>query len=213
MKKIHNFFKFIANRGLSGIVNGLFYAGSKLVWPILILLIAYTGFHLISDLKVNWCDLTKFQRILSIVGIAGTLLSLVLIGVSFKFPKFKLSEIHLWTFASQTGVSGTMFISKKKPFKMIWWQLLAVAPSAFLQKLFINVCSGSNPFFSGTDDASGKTWGMTVFGKRIKVPRLGNMKIKMGIAIFCIIAFVLISIVKNKKSEIPLPTKPKIEYV
>lgn len=213
MKKIHNFFKFVANRGLSGIVNGLFYAGSKFAWPILILLVANTGFHLISDLKVNWCELGKFQRIMSVVGIVGTLLSLALVGCSFQFPKFKLSEIHFWTFASQTGLSGSMFFSKKKPLKTIWWQLLAISPSGFLQKLFINVCSGAKPFFSGTDDATGKSWGMTLFGKRIKVPRLGNMKVKLCIAVFCIIAFLAIIIIKNKKTETPQPTKPKIEYV
>ena len=208
MKRKLKFFGFILNRALSGIVNGLFYAGNPLSWAVLGLLIAFTGYFLIHDLVLNWCELSKFNRIMSILGIIGSITSLIMVGISFRFPKSKLSDIHLWTFSSQTTIAGTQTMSSKKWWKNLWWQLLAVSPAAFLQKLFINIIPGAKWNYSGTDDVTGKTWGMKLFGKHIKVPRLGNMKVKLGIGIICVATFLKITHIQHKKDQ----KREKIEH-
>lgn len=202
MKHKLKFFMFIINRSFSGIVNGLFYAGSKLWFPALILLAGFTLFMLINDLIHSWCNMSKFNRILSILGIIGSLVSLIMVGTSFRFPKSKFSDIHYWTWSSQTTIAGTQTVTTQdKWWKNIWWQLLAVSPSAFLQKLFINIIPGNKWNYSGTDDVTGKTWSMKIFGKKIKVPRLGNMKVKLIIAVVCVGTFLLVEHNKIKKQQ------------
>lgn len=199
MKRIKKFFSFIANRGLSGIVNGLFYAGKRLWLPALIALTLFTGFQLITNIVSHWPEMSKLQRILSVLGVIGSLVSSVLVGLSFT----KGLDIHLWTFMNQTSISSTYMITERKGkwWKNWWWLLLAVSPAAFLQKFFINKIPGLKWNYAGTDDASGKTWGMNLFGKRIKIPRLGNMKVKLIIALVCIGTFLIIDRTKVKKEK------------
>ena len=117
-------------------------------------------------------------------------------------PKSKFSDIHYWTWSSQTTITGTQTITTQdKWWKNIWWQLLAVSPSAFLQKVFINIIPGNKWNYSGTDDVTGKTWSMKIFGKKIKVPRLGNMKVKLIIAVVCVGTFLLVEHNKIKKQQ------------
>lgn len=201
MKRIKKFFLFITNRGLSGIVNGLFYAGKRLWLPALILLTILTGYMLVSNLTSHWSEMSNLQRILSILGVIASLTSSVLVGYSFT----KGLDIHLWTFMNQTSISSTYMITERRNqwWKNWWWLTLAVSPSAFLQKFFINKIPGSKWNYGGTDDASGKTWGMKLFGKRIKIPRLGNMKVKLIIALVCIGTFLVVDHIKVKKEKVP----------
>lgn len=200
MKLFKKFSLFIANRGLSGIVNGLFYAGKRLWFPALILLTLFTGFQLITNLIGHWPEMSKLQRILSVLGVIGSLVSSVLVGFSFT----KGLDIHLWTFMNQTSIASTYMITERKGkwWKNWWWLLLAVSPAAFLQKFFINKIPGLKWNYAGTDDATGKTWGMNLFGKRIKIPRLGNMKVKLIIAIVCIGTFFLVNHLKTKQTKL-----------
>lgn len=190
-----NYFLFIINRALSGIVNGLFYAGSRWLFPVMVIFMGLTLFQLIID--ANWHGLTKFQFWMSILGIAASLISIVLLGVSFKFPKFKFNDIHLWTWVNQTAISGTYFFQKYKNWK---WLLLAIYPAVFLQKLFINLLSGLRWDYIGTDDVTGKTWGMKIFGRKVKIPRLfrGNMYLRLGLALLSISVFIFLVKPKNK---------------
>lgn len=204
MMKIHNFFKFIFNRSLSGIINGLFYAGlSTFGWIVIGLFLAYTAFILIHNANDNWIELNRLQRILTCLGIVSSLLTILFVGLSFNLPKWNLSEIHGWTFLNQTAISGTLFISSKKPLKQLWWLILSVSPSAFLQKIFINLIPGLPWDYVGTDDRSGKTWGMKVFNRKIRIPRLGNMKVKLIIALLCIVSFFIVKhhINKNQRNQ------------
>lgn len=201
-RQFKNFFQFIANRGISGILNGLFYAGLiNWGWIVVGILFLFTGFQLIQNLTFHWSEMTQLNKWLAIVGIFVSLLSVVFVGLSFKFPTKWFSEIHGWTWLNQTAISGTLFISSKNPWRNVWWLLLAVSPSAFIQKIFINRLSGLPWDYVGTDVASGKYWSMKIFGKQIKVPRLGNMKIKLVIAIVCILTFVIINKVQSNKQE------------
>ena len=193
MKTIYKYFCFILNRAISGIINGLFYAGAaNFAWVIIGLFILGTGYFLIHNLSLNWSEMNQLNKWLSIAGIFVSLVSIVFVGLSFKFPKWRLSEIHFWTWANQTAISGTLFFSAKRSLRQIWWLILSVSPAAFLQKFFINVCSGLPWNYIGTDVSSGKFWTMKLFGKIIKVPRIANMKIKLLIAVICIIAFIII---------------------
>jgi len=200
--RFKNFFGFITNRGLSGILNGLFYAGLiNWGWIVVGILFIFTGFQLIQNLCFHWGEMTQLNKWLATGGIFVSLLSVLMVGFSFKFPTKWFSEIHGWTWANQTAISGTLFISGKKPWKNVWWLLLAVSPAAFIQKIFINRLSGLPWYYVGTDVASGKYWSMKIFGRKIKMPRLANMKVKLVIAILCVLTFVIVQKVQSNKKE------------
>jgi FtsH-binding integral membrane protein len=126
---------------------------------------------------------------LTLIGLFGSVVCCIMLGVSFKVHNFYFSDIHLWTFMHQTALAGAYFFSSKKPLREIWWLLLAVSPSAFLQKVFINIIPGGSWDYVGTDDPTGNFWSMVVFGIKIMVPRLANMHIKLAITAGCILLF------------------------
>jgi hypothetical protein len=189
MKKIKQFFGFIANRGLSGLLNGLFYAtgvGSALSVVLVIITIS-TLFVTLIPMIDNWHSLTDWQRVLSIIGVVASLVSIIALSKSFYSPKWKYADIHLYTFLHQTAISGTNWFSKVK----IGLLLLCVSPSVFLQKVLINLIPGNKWNYQGTDVVSGKYWSLKLF-PRIKIPRLRNMAIKLVITILSIITFLVI---------------------
>lgn len=192
MESFWDYFSFIGVRALSGVVNGLFYIGSTFAWPVLILLLLASVFIAARKLRKTWKDMVGWKRVLGVIGVVCTGVSVFLVGASFTWPLLSFSEIHLWTLASQTALAATTFICSKEFWTNLWWLLLAVSPSAFLQKMFINTLIGVGWDYKGTDDRSGRTWGMTLFGKRIKVPRLANMKVKLVIALICISVFLVV---------------------
>lgn len=193
---------FIVNRLLSGIVNGLFYASSPWVWPVLFVLAIFTFLELYQNLHDNAGEVNHWTSALSIIGIFGSVVCCVMLGISFHYPKFYFSDIHLWTFLHQTAIAGTYFFSSKKPLKQLWWLILAVSPSAFLQKLFINIIPGNNWDYMGTDDITGHFWNMKIFGINIMVPRLADMRIKLVIALLCVITFFIVRYFLKKQVEI-----------
>lgn len=195
MKKIKQFFGFIANRGLSGLLNGLFYAtgiGSALS-VILVIITISTLFVTLIPMIDNWHSMRDWQRVLSIIGVIVSLLSIIALGKSFYSPKWKYADIHLYTFTHQTAISGTNWFSKVK----IGLLLLCVSPSAFLQKVLINLIPGNKWNYQGTDVTSGKYWSLKLF-PRIKIPRVRNMTIKLIIAILSILTFLIIHHLQNK---------------
>jgi hypothetical protein len=78
---------------------------------------------------------------------------------------------------------------------------LAVSPSAFLQKLGVNIFGRYGWNHAGTDDATGKTWGFSLFKRRFKVPRVVDWKLRLGLSIICIAAFIIISAIKQTKAD------------
>lgn len=197
MNTTRNYFLFILNRALSGVVNGLYYAHSVWVWPVLFVLAIFTFYELYINLNENLGEMNMFTKVMSYIGLYGSVACVMMVGISFLFPKFYFSDIHLWTFLHQTGLAGTLFFSAAKPFKTIWWLLLAVSPSAFLQKVFINVIPGGNWDYEGTDDPTGHFWTMTIFGIKIMVPRLADMRVKLVFTLLCITVYFL---TKKKRS-------------
>lgn len=198
---ILNYINFIADRALSGIANGLFYAGSAWSWPILVLLFAFTVFMTWRNLRKNWSGMKRWKRVLAVLGIAGSGLSVLMVGFSFRFLGSSFSEIHLWTWTTQTVIASTMFISSKRFWKNFWWLVLAVSPSAFLQKLFVNIFGRSKWNYAGTDDKTGKTWGFNLFGKRFKVPRVSDWRVRLVLSVVCIAAFITVSVVCNHRDK------------
>lgn len=194
-----NFTLFIVNRALSGVVNGLYYAQSSWTMPVLILLCALTVYELTTNLNRNMEDMSMTKIWLSCIGIFSSIVCCIMLGVSFRDRDFYFSDIHLWTFLHQTAIAGTYFFSSKNPLKQIWWLVLAVTPSSFLQKFFINTLSGLDWDYVGTDDPTGHFWGMTVFGMKIMVPRLADMHIKLIIAIGCVALFFIIRWINRDK--------------
>jgi preprotein translocase subunit YajC len=199
-----NYISFICDRALSGIANGLFYAGSAWAWPILILLFVFTVFMTWRNLRKNWGEMKRWKRVLAVLGVVASGVSVLMVGLSFRFPHSSFSEIHLWTWLGQTAIASTMFVSSKRFWKNLWWLALAVSPSVFLQKLFVNVFGGSKWNYAGTDDKTGKTWGFSLFGKRFKVPRVADWWVRLILSVVCIAAFITVSVVRShrdKKSE------------
>jgi len=181
------FSTFIANRALSGVVNGLFYAGALtgVGWA-LVGLVALTAVVCIFPMVKNWRKMKRWQRVLSIAGAVGSMLSVVFLGVSFFSPSWRVSDIHLWTLAHQTAMAGTNFFSR-----VPWWLLmLAVAPSVLLQKMFVNIIPGNRWNYRGTDISNGKHYTIPLL--RIKVPRIANMYVQLGISLLSIGAYFLI---------------------
>lgn len=182
---------FIVQRMLSGVLNGLFYASSPLALPFTILFMGFTAFFLIRSLRKAWPYMKRWKHILSIVGVITSVLTIGMVSLSFLKPLNPLSEIHLWTFANQTAVESTLFLHHQRFWGNLVMLLLAISPAAFLQKLFINIIPGGRAFYSGTDDNTGRTWGFTLFKRRFRVPRLGNMKVKLVLALLCVLLYVV----------------------
>jgi len=197
-----NYCIFILNRMLSGIVNGLYYANSTWVWPVLFVLAIFTFLELYENTYKNIAGMNDWTIALSLIGMFGSILCCTMLGLSFAHPKFYFSDIHLWTFLHQTAIAGTYFFSSKKPLKQLWWLILAVSPSAFLQKLFINIIPGNNWDYMGTDDPTGHFWNMKIFGINIMVPRLADMQIKLVIALLCVITFFIVRYLLKKPVDI-----------
>lgn len=200
MNTTRNYVLFILNRALSGVVNGLYYANSAWVWPVLFILTLFTFYELFINLRENLGEMSLLTKIMSNIGMYGSIVCTVMLGISFAYPSFIFSDIHLWVFLHQTAIAGTLFFSYKKPFNTIWWLMLAVSPSAFLQKVFINIIPGGNWDYEGTDDPTGHFWSMHIFGIKILVPRLADMKIKLAIALLCVISYFLIRYIIKRRN-------------
>lgn len=173
---------FIASRASSGIMNGGFYRGSDLITVVgLILTLGFSYFSL-RRTKKQRKTVKKHNNWLWWVSLIGTLLSISLVFLSFYFPL----DIHLFTWLTQSFQTLGMFLNN--PHK--WWRLLLlVAPSVFLQKLFINLLGGHPWYYQGTNVASGGYY--TMLG--LKIPRLfnGNMYFRLATSIVSIIILFL----------------------
>lgn len=203
MNTTRNYWLFILNRALSGVVNGLYYAHSVWVWPVLFVLALFSFYELFINLRENLGEMNLFTKIMSYIGMYGSVACVIMLGISFKFPNYYSSDIHLWTFLHQTALAGTLFFSDKRPFSNIWWLSLAVSPSAFLQKVFINIIPGGNWDYEGTDDPTGHFWSMTVFGIKIMVPRLADMRVKLVIALLCVLSYLIVYYsLRNREDKI-----------
>jgi len=195
----------------SGVVNGLFYAGSVYAFPIGLLFGAFTFWYLVRSHKNKWKDMKPWKRILSGIGIMTSVLSVWAVLKSFVQPSSIYSDVHLWTFANQTSVASTVFLHNKSFWGNLKGLILSVSPSAFFQKLMINIIPGNKWFYQGTDDVTGRTWGFKLF--KFKVPRLGNMYIKLGLTILCILLFT-IKLHKHSRPQEVVPNYTQIlKYV
>ena len=178
---------FNTNRAFSGIVNGLHYAGGatrsmlNFVAPLFFI---YTAFTVLFPALKNWEYLSKGRRRLVLLGCLASLFTAIMLFVAMTTPAWWLADVHLWTFLNQTAISGTMFFSGVKVSTL----LLAIEPACFLQKIFVNIIPGGPMWSASTDVASGKFWSI---GKplKLKVPRIGNMWVKLVIAILCVTVF------------------------
>lgn len=174
---------------LSGVVNGLFYAGSVYAFPVGLIFGLLTILFLVKSQQKKWKEMKKWKRVLSIVGIVTSLTSIWMLLRSFIQPFKPFSDIHFWTFANQTSVASTMFLHSKTFWGNLKGLVLSVSPSAFLQKVMINIIPGNKWFYQGTDDPTGRTWGFKFL--KLRIPRLGNMYIKLGLTILCILIFTI----------------------
>ena len=120
-------------------------------------------------------------------------------------PAIWLADVHLWTFLNQTAITGTMFFSGVKVSTL----LLAVEPACFLQKTFVNIVPGGSMWSRATDTVSGKFWSIQKPFK-LRVPRIGNMTLKLIIAALCVGIFSIKSChdLRKERNE---PAKTKWE--
>lgn len=195
-----DFFLFILQRLCSGIVNGLFYGGSIYAFPVGLLFVFLTTLYLVRSQRRKWKVMKRWKRIFSVLGIFASAISGLFVLRSFVRPNAITSDIHLWTWLNQTSVASTIFLHTNTFWGNLKGLLLAVSPSAFFQKVFINILGGNKWYYKGTDDITGRTWGFKKI--KLKVPRLGNMYVKLGLTILCILIFTVKLHKKHKQEEI-----------
>lgn len=189
---------FISSRAASGFMNGFFYQNSymfgfvgtiaTIIFTVLAIRRRRKDKHKYKKFKKPW--LNKLENIVFWISFALSILSIILVAVSFASPAIPFLDIHFWTWITQIFEGFCYLLNNPKN----WWRLLLIiVPCVFFQKLFINLLTDHSWAYQGTDIASGQYY--TMFG--MKIPRLfsGNMYLRL---VFTIVSLIILY---GKKKE------------
>lgn len=170
-------------RSISGLQNGAGYGKHKTVRGIatIILMLMLVSFWIMSYAKVQygWIILAVF--FLWLLSFAG------IMGVENAFTKrytFITHDIHFWEILATGGITIGWGVFGGN----LIYIATSVYPALILHKGFVNTLNGGDFFRSGTDDPTGKTFGVPFLG--IKIRRLGT-KGRIILAVISIAAFVV----------------------
>lgn len=176
-------------RILSGIQNGFGYKRNSLglILSSISLMLSAGVIVLVSYLRHNTPALTSAVYVCAFSSIIGTF------GVYNSFNrlvKFLPKDIHLWENLVTLGVVlGCVFIPKINLLMII----ASVYPAMLFHKGFINIGSGLNFWYMGTDDKTGRTY--TIPFLNIKIVRGGNAW-RIFLASISIALFILVIVFK-----------------
>ena len=154
-----SFFIPFGYRVLSGLQNAFGYAMRRIGVIITSVTMVITSIKLIKNFK-GWKNI--LASILLIIGATAG----VLIGLNFL--NIIPIDIHLMELITTSFQWLAMALSDTD----IPLLMASVYPALLLHKGFINLGSGQNWFYTGTDDPSGRTFGFKWL--KIKIPRMGN---------------------------------------
>lgn len=188
------YFLFILHRALSGWRNGTFYTRLSIretAWPRLLATVVM--FALVATIYLStgvitpdWLPVGRdVQYPLVVLAYAATLASTVLCARHHLFPA-PWNDLHFFTLAEQSLLAGAMIVAVPT-LDMLVVLALSVYPSVFLQKVGVNLSGGAPWYYNGTDDPTGKTYALPIFGW--KVPRLTTQYGKLILAIVSTILY------------------------
>jgi hypothetical protein len=194
---------FVLSRAASGIANGLHYAdrGTTAAVGLLLLLSAGLCIYVIAH---RGAHMYGWRLTLCLIGSGAVLASLILLNVSLNNPAWVFSDIHIWTFTTQTALAATVFFAyceglRSRETEVIFCVLaLAVFPSQFLQKLAVNLIPGNAWNYWATDNPTGETWGSRLF-PWLQVPRLPNMETLAFLAALSVALMAFYALYKSKR--------------
>ena len=167
----------LISRGLSGVRQGLYYRGLKRLGNITVIVQVLTMWvwfanYLKKDQKGKW---------LVLISVVLYTMACVFVVWSF-FYTGPLLSIHLWTYAESLLWSSIMALANYDLAEVAFW-------AYFMTILFsglVQVIGFNQPFIKSvmpTDDSAGRWFGMRVFGTDIRIPRLSNGYIRLGILV------------------------------
>lgn len=160
------FIYLILFRWLSGAQNGLGYGkhnALRIATSVAMLaILAATGVSFFFQVDTPIAITAAALVVVSMIGAAGVE-DAFNEGINF-FPK----DIHLFEILATGGVTIAWAVAGGNLVSI----LCATYPGLIVHKGFINLGSGLNFFYHGTDDATGRTFSIPLLG--IKVPRLSQ---------------------------------------
>lgn len=165
----------LISRGLSGVRQGLYYLGKRGLGNLTVLLQVFTMWlwfanYLKKDQKGKW---------LVLISVILYTMACVFVCWSF-FYTGPLLSIHFWTYAESLLWSLTMALANYDLAEVAFW-------SYFMTILFsglVQVIGFNQPFIQNrmpTDDPNGNWFGMKIFGTDLRIPRISNGYIRLGI--------------------------------
>ena len=166
-------------RAISGAQNGFGYAQRKIgryvCAGIMFLMISpFLYYNLVYD------DYHQVLRVLSILSAIASAIGVLGVEDGFNdeisiLPK----DIHLWEYVATGGaLVAVVFMGGN-----LLYVVASVYPALILHKGFVNIGTGSKFFRHGTDDPTGKTWGIPLLN--ISIPR-SSLKIRIAFAVISI---------------------------
>lgn len=185
------FLTLVAQRALSGVQNGLGYAGSRHRYAASLALAVFSFLGILAAIIAN---LPAWQKGAAILAFAASQIGIGMVENAFaarqdgeSLPKWR-SDIHLWeNFVTAGFLLGAVLAGVN-----ILLAAASVYPGLILHKGAVNLGSGLPFFDSRTDDASGKTYSIPFLG--IKVPRLST-RWRVAIALASILGAILVIVI------------------
>lgn len=146
-------------RSLSGLQNGFGYAKKDQCRLVISAILSFATL---------WCIFICRESILGVLLSIISILSIWLKDNSFsKRIKELKPNIHLYELLLTSGVTLALTFAN--------YNLIDIAchvyPALILHKGFINLGGGHDFFYYGTNDDTGKTWNIIIFGKEFHIPR------------------------------------------
>ena len=190
------FVTYIMHRWLGGVRNGMIYDGGHWarnavfaptigLW--VVPLIAIMQSFMEPQWRLLWAD-NRQQWSVFVSYIALGIISYMAISRIRGEHKYPAARLHTWTFWEQV-------------FALVLWVLLgwkaalaailATYPALIAQKVTINLFSGLKWNDERTDDPTGKTYGLPIFGIVVKVPRIRHY-VRMSFAILSVVVFFVV---------------------
>ena len=168
-------------RALSGLQNGLYYG--RQIWPMLgvslfmLGLIAYMWYAF--EPKKKWARIA-YKGLLIASAIATVIMAWGLYTGAWRY-------IHLVEYFVTGGVALALLL--------IDWKATALSlyVGLLLHKMLVNIPAGLAWNFNGTDDPTGATVGVWIFGMLVKLPRT-NFQTRIIIAAVSVAAFLVIEL-------------------
>lgn len=191
------FLIYLVHRMVSGVRNGSMYnpKSDALQVPVVaawaLPLLAFVGIGLsahLSDFDLLTRYFPRSHQIVAASILAALSGGCSVMALQYRSPDAKSYEkdLHLWTQAEQMLLTAGMVVLSP-------WAVLAVVlctyPAVFMQKGIINRFVEEDWFFNGTDDPTGKYYGLPSLG--IRIPRT-TQRLRLWLSLASIFVFVIL---------------------